>query len=136
MLLLLLVRQIVECSFDVERRTWLYMRDRPDKLTANHRSVFDKVMTSISDNITVRWQAAAVVQRRAVIGRWQLKPVLGEFERAGGAATVVEQRSHSCSVARTGAFSLVCRSIVHTPTTEAARHALCVLHAKTHLCRS
>ena len=50
--------QIVECSFDVERRTWLYMRDRPDKLTANHRSVFDKVMTSISDNITVRWRAA------------------------------------------------------------------------------
>ncbi|WIA08218.1 hypothetical protein OEZ85_007667 [Tetradesmus obliquus] len=44
--------KIVECSFDVERRTWLYMRDRPDKLTANHRSVFDKVMTSISDNIT------------------------------------------------------------------------------------
>jgi hypothetical protein len=45
--------QVIECSFDVERRTWLYMRDRPDKLTANHRSVFDKVMTSISDNITV-----------------------------------------------------------------------------------
>ncbi len=45
--------QIVECSFDVERRVWIYMRERPDKLTANHRSVFDKVMTSISDNITV-----------------------------------------------------------------------------------
>ncbi|KAF6258115.1 mRNA capping enzyme, catalytic domain-containing protein [Scenedesmus sp. NREL 46B-D3] len=44
--------KVIECSFDVERRTWLYMRDRPDKLTANHRSVFDKVMTSISDNIT------------------------------------------------------------------------------------
>jgi hypothetical protein len=45
--------QIVECSFDVERRCWVYMRDRPDKLTANHRSVFEKVMTSITDNITV-----------------------------------------------------------------------------------
>jgi hypothetical protein len=52
--------QVIECSFDVERRTWLYMRDRPDKLTANHRSVFDKVMTSISDNITVSCCAAAV----------------------------------------------------------------------------
>jgi mRNA-capping enzyme len=51
----LLVRlQIVECSFDTERRVWLYMRDRPDKLTANHHSVFEKVMTSITDNITVR----------------------------------------------------------------------------------
>jgi hypothetical protein len=30
------------------------MRVRPDKDNANHRSVFDKVMTSISDNITVR----------------------------------------------------------------------------------
>lgn len=46
--------QVVECSFDVERRVWLYMRDRPDKLQANHRSVFEKVMTSITDNITVR----------------------------------------------------------------------------------
>ncbi|KAF8072474.1 Rngtt [Scenedesmus sp. PABB004] len=44
--------KIIECSFDVDARLWTYMRDRPDKLTANHRSVFDKVMTSITDNIT------------------------------------------------------------------------------------
>jgi hypothetical protein len=59
--------QVVECSFDVERRTWLYMRDRPDKLTANHRSVFDKVMTSISDNITVRRPAATCNRERGVM---------------------------------------------------------------------
>lgn len=45
--------QIIECSFDMERKVWLFMRERTDKDTANHRSVFDKVMTSISDNITV-----------------------------------------------------------------------------------
>lgn len=49
-----LLLQIIECSFDPDRRVWTYMRDRPDKLTANHRSVFDKVMASIEDNITVR----------------------------------------------------------------------------------
>jgi hypothetical protein len=37
----------------MERKVWLFMRERTDKDTANHRSVFDKVMTSISDNITV-----------------------------------------------------------------------------------
>lgn len=35
-------------------REWVFMRERTDKDTANHRSVFDKVMTSITDNITVR----------------------------------------------------------------------------------
>lgn len=58
--------QVVECSFDAERRVWIYMRDRPDKLTANHRSVFDKVMASIEDNITVRqlqWVEAHILKR-------------------------------------------------------------------------
>lgn len=45
--------QIIECSFDMERKVWIFMRERTDKDTANHRSVFDKVMTSITDNITV-----------------------------------------------------------------------------------
>jgi hypothetical protein len=48
--------QIIECSFDGGRKVWMFMRDRPDKDTANHRSVFDKVMTSIVDNITVRFR--------------------------------------------------------------------------------
>eukprot|EP00775_Hariotina_reticulata_P011715 gene11715-11860_t len=57
--------RIVECSFDVERRCWVYMRDRPDKLTANHRSVFEKVMTSITDNITQLFAKALCIQADA-----------------------------------------------------------------------
>lgn len=45
--------QIVECSFDMERKVWKFMRERTDKDSANHVSVFSKVMTSITDNITV-----------------------------------------------------------------------------------
>lgn len=44
----------------MERKVWTFMRDRPDKDTANHRSVFDKVMTSIVDNITVRMMGVCV----------------------------------------------------------------------------
>jgi len=50
------VLQIIECSFDMERKVWMFMRERTDKDSANHRSVFDKVMTSIKDNITVSQQ--------------------------------------------------------------------------------
>lgn len=69
--------QIIECSFDMERKVWTFMRDRPDKDTANHRSVFDKVMTSIVDNITVRMGMYVCVP--IMCQQWQLQwhPRLG-----------------------------------------------------------
>jgi hypothetical protein len=66
LLLLLLLLQIIECSFDMEHKVWVYMRERTDKDTANHKSVFEKVMTSITDNITVSHITTAVTCTCAV----------------------------------------------------------------------
>ena len=43
---------IIECTFDSETKTWLYLRERKDKDTPNAYHVFEKVMRSITDNIT------------------------------------------------------------------------------------
>eukprot|EP00958_Prasinococcus_capsulatus_P023274 scaffold3423_cov379-Prasinococcus_capsulatus_cf.AAC.2 len=43
--------KIVECSWDPAERTWVFMRDRPDKDTPNALSVYHKVMQSIQDDI-------------------------------------------------------------------------------------
>lgn len=45
------VRKIVECSYNQEHDTWVYMRDRVDKTTPNDYGVYLKVMKSITDNI-------------------------------------------------------------------------------------
>ncbi len=45
--------KIVECRWDPEwPNNWRFCRFRPDKLDANHISVFEKIMISIQDNVT------------------------------------------------------------------------------------
>lgn len=44
--------KIIECSFDSERKFWIFMRIRPDKSTPNEYNTYKKVMRSIYDNIT------------------------------------------------------------------------------------
>ncbi|GAB4819049.1 hypothetical protein N2152v2_006095 [Parachlorella kessleri] len=43
---------IVECAYDHEAGAWTYMRDRRDKKLPNAYRVFEKVFSSIQDNIT------------------------------------------------------------------------------------
>lgn len=42
---------IVECSWDAEAQTWVYMRERRDKHTPNAYHVYESVEASIRDNI-------------------------------------------------------------------------------------
>ena len=45
--------RIVECRFDNEwPNKWRFSRFRDDKLTANHISVYQKILKSIADNVT------------------------------------------------------------------------------------
>ncbi|XP_074373520.1 uncharacterized protein LOC141713851 [Apium graveolens] len=44
--------KIVECSLDIEKEVWVFMRMRPDKSTPNEINTYTKVMRSIKDNIT------------------------------------------------------------------------------------
>lgn len=43
---------IVECAYDLEQQSWVFMRTRRDKNVPNARRVFDSVFRSIKDNIT------------------------------------------------------------------------------------
>jgi mRNA guanylyltransferase len=46
-------QKIVECRYDPEwPNRWRFSRWRDDKLTANHISVYEKIMQSIADNVT------------------------------------------------------------------------------------
>ena len=47
-----MIGKIIECSFDGPSETWVYMRERRDKITPNAWHVFLKVLQSIQDNIT------------------------------------------------------------------------------------
>ena len=42
---------IVECSWDGEEGVWRFMRVRTDKQRPNAKHVYEKVMSSIEDNI-------------------------------------------------------------------------------------
>ncbi|KDD75262.1 mRNA capping enzyme [Helicosporidium sp. ATCC 50920] len=42
---------IVECVYDGEEQTWVYLRDRRDKQTPNAYHVYESVQASIQDNI-------------------------------------------------------------------------------------
>ena len=42
---------IVECSWDGEEGVWRFMRARTDKQRPNAKHVYEKVMSSIEDNI-------------------------------------------------------------------------------------
>ncbi|KAK1384994.1 mRNA guanylyltransferase [Heracleum sosnowskyi] len=44
--------KIVECSLDIEKEVWVFMRMRPDKSTPNEFNTYQKVLRSIKDNIT------------------------------------------------------------------------------------
>ena len=44
--------KIVECSWDMEAKTWVFMRTRADKDTPNFITVYQKTWQSIQDNIT------------------------------------------------------------------------------------
>ncbi|KAL9271479.1 mRNA-capping enzyme-like protein [Drosera capensis] len=44
--------KIIECSWDSEEHTWVYMRTRFDKSTPNEFNTYKKVLKSIMDNIT------------------------------------------------------------------------------------
>ena len=44
--------KIVECSWDMNENTWVYMRTRADKETPNFITVYEKTWKSIQDNIT------------------------------------------------------------------------------------
>ena len=46
-----LENQIIECSFDSEAKSWVFMRVRKDKETPNAFHVYEKVLRSIQDNI-------------------------------------------------------------------------------------
>ena len=46
------IGKVIECSFDQETKTWIYMRERKDKDMPNAFHVFEKVLRSIQDNIT------------------------------------------------------------------------------------
>ncbi len=43
--------KIIECTWDPESDSWVYMRDRKDKTLPNAESVYHKVWKSIEDNI-------------------------------------------------------------------------------------
>ena len=42
----------MECTWDGETGTWIFLRERTDKNTPNAYHVYEKVMQSIDDNIT------------------------------------------------------------------------------------
>ncbi|KAL6201688.1 hypothetical protein ACLB2K_025400 [Fragaria x ananassa] len=44
--------KIIECFLDSEKKEWVYMRSRTDKLTPNDVQTYKKVKKSIEDNIT------------------------------------------------------------------------------------
>ncbi|XP_058080424.1 uncharacterized protein LOC131228639 isoform X3 [Magnolia sinica] len=44
--------KIIECSWNSEEQSWVYMRMRTDKATPNEFFTYTKVMRSITDNIT------------------------------------------------------------------------------------
>jgi mRNA-capping enzyme len=43
--------KIIECTWDKETESWVFMRDRKDKTLPNAESVYQKVWASIEDNI-------------------------------------------------------------------------------------
>lgn len=43
--------RIIECSYDPEKDTWVFMRERKDKDTPNAQHVYESVSRSIQDNI-------------------------------------------------------------------------------------
>ena len=43
--------KIIECTWDPESDSWVFMRDRKDKTLPNAESVYQKVWKSIEDNI-------------------------------------------------------------------------------------
>mmetsp|Transcript_38705 Transcript_38705/g.84190 ORF Transcript_38705/g.84190 Transcript_38705/m.84190 type:complete len:201 (+) Transcript_38705:2363-2965(+) len=43
---------VIECAWDKVMSCWTFMRTRPDKDTPNHISTYEKVCSSIKDNIT------------------------------------------------------------------------------------
>eukprot|EP00238_Polyblepharides_amylifera_P009995 CAMPEP_0196588424 /NCGR_PEP_ID=MMETSP1081-20130531/60480_1 /TAXON_ID=36882 /ORGANISM="Pyramimonas amylifera, Strain CCMP720" /LENGTH=276 /DNA_ID=CAMNT_0041910911 /DNA_START=195 /DNA_END=1022 /DNA_ORIENTATION=- len=43
---------IIECAWDKVMKSWTFMRVRTDKETPNHITTYNKVLESISDNIT------------------------------------------------------------------------------------
>ncbi|QDZ24112.1 mRNA-capping enzyme [Chloropicon primus] len=55
--------RIVECSYNQERDTWVFIRERVDKETPNDYNVYMKVLKSIKDNIgeeeVVEWTSKA-----------------------------------------------------------------------------
>ncbi|XP_068646312.1 uncharacterized protein [Aristolochia californica] len=44
--------KIIECSWDMDEQSWVFMRHRSDKTTPNEFNTYRKVMRSIKDNIT------------------------------------------------------------------------------------
>lgn len=46
-------RCIAECVFRPQEQTWQIVRERKDKGSPNHRSVFEKVWKSITDGIDI-----------------------------------------------------------------------------------
>ena len=46
-----LVDTVIECSWNAELQSWVYMRDRKDKETPNAYHVYEKVVKSIEDNL-------------------------------------------------------------------------------------
>jgi mRNA-capping enzyme len=50
--LLKLDGKIVECSWDFNQKSWIYMRTRLDKTTPNFINVYENTLKSIKDNIT------------------------------------------------------------------------------------
>jgi mRNA-capping enzyme len=45
------VNTIIECTYNADFKTWVFLRDRVDKETANDFNVYRKVVKSIEDNI-------------------------------------------------------------------------------------
>lgn len=54
--------KIIECSWDSEKREWVYMRIRTDKSTPNDFNTYKKVMKSIEDNITEKKHRAQLTE--------------------------------------------------------------------------
>ena len=45
------VDTVIECTWDKEQQTWRFLRERRDKEMPNAYHVYEKVMTSIEDDI-------------------------------------------------------------------------------------
>lgn len=52
--------KIIECTWDKETESWLFMRDRRDKTLPNAEAVYQKVWASIEDNIRENDLLAAI----------------------------------------------------------------------------